>query len=294
MVTTLRDKVKGSTLYEKYLSNPKLKYIAPESRYRYLRTVNSFLRYTNGDLSREKLVKFMETLGEHSVAYQRWSYQVLKGFYDCVGEEWPLHPRELPPEVEPERPYLETDEAQRLLELAKVNIIDHAMFRLVLVTGIRKGELRELNTGDYIPPRITIRTKKHGEKRIRTLDEETVKAIDAYVDGPRRYWEGKHRGLGAPLFLSTRGARIPDSTLTKRFRVYMKAIGKPRGCGMHSLRRTCVTWESEAGMDSMRIQKLHGWKSSRMPEIYARLKPAALEKESYEGNPLIGGKKEGG
>jgi len=52
--------------------------------------------------------------------------------------------------------------------------------------------------------------------------------------------------------------------------------------------------EAEGGMDSMRIQKLHGWKSSRMPEIYARLKPAKLEEESYGTNPLIGGDRIGG
>jgi len=45
-------------------------------------------------------------------------------------------------------------------------------------------------------------------------------------------------------------------------------------------------------MDAIRLQDLHGWKSSEMPAIYARLNPVKLEKEAYEANPLIGRKRQ--
>jgi len=283
MVVTLSP----SRWYDVYLQSSRVRYASPETRYRYLWVVNSFLRYTDENLDQEKLMEFMRSLEEHSTSYQRWIYQILKGFYEEVGEKWPLHPRDLPPSVEPERPYLETDEAQQLMELAKANPLDYAIFRLVLVTGIRKREVRDLNVSDYNPPRVIIRTRKHGEVRVRTLDVETVEALDAYVNGKRKWWSGKYRGRDAPLFLSSRGDRLPDSTLTKKFSTYMRMIGKPKGCGLHSLRRTVVTWEAEGKMTDMEIQKLHGWKSPMMPAIYARLKPARLEKESYKVNPLI-------
>ena len=284
--------------YKHYVDNKKIQRLVPETRYRYLRVVNSLLAYTGGKLNKEKISDYFVYLEENnSPNYIRWAFQVVRGFYKIVHseEEWNslnIDMGDLPGETEPERPYLETDEAQLLLKLAGNNLMDYAMFRLDLVTGIRKRELRELNLSDYTPPRLRIETKKHGERRVRTLDVDTVKALDDYIKGPRTYWNGKHRGKDAPLFLSPRGNRLPDSTLTKIFRGYMKVMKKPKGTGMHSLRRTCVTWEASAGMDSMRIQKLHGWKSARMPEIYARLKPAKLEEESYLSNPLIGGKGE--
>ena len=285
MVSTLEPKV--GALYNRYLKSDRIKYATPETRYRYLRVVNSFLMYTLGNLSKDKLLKFIHEQDKHSSSYQRWVYQVLKGLYDSLRKKWPLHPKELPYGEEPERPYLETDEAQQLMELARSDPMDYAMFRLVLVTGIRKRELRDLNLSSYDPPRIRIETKKHGERRVRTLDEETADAINAYVTGPRTYWDGKHKGRDAPLFLSPTGNRMPDSTLTIRFAKYMRALGKAKGCGMHSLRRTCVTWEAEGGMNEMELMKLHGWKSPKMPAIYARLKPAVLEAESYGANPLI-------
>jgi len=282
--------------YKTYLNNKKIQRLVPETQYRYLRVVNSLLMYTEEKLTQEKISEYFVHLEENnSPNYIRWAFQVVRGFFKIVRseEEWNslnIDIGDLPGETEPERPYLETDEAQLLLKLAGNNPLDYAMFRLDLVTGIRKRELRDLNLSDYNPPRLKIETKKHGERRVRTLDPETVKALDEYIAGPRLYWNGKYGRGDAPLFLSPRGDRMPDSTLTKIFRGYMRLIGKPKGTGMHSLRRTCVTWEASSGMDSMRIQKLHGWKSARMPEIYSRLKPEVLEKESYEGNPLIGGK----
>ena len=284
--------------YKRYVENKKIQRLVPETRYRYLRVVNSLLMYTDGKLNKDSILEYFTSLEENnSPNYIRWAFQVVRGFFKIVRSEeaWNslnIDIGDLPSETEPERPYLETDEAQLLLKLAGNNPLDYAMFRLDLVTGIRKRELRELNLSDYNPPRLKIETKKHGERRVRTLDEDTVKALDDYIAGPRTYWNGKYGHRDAPLFLSPRGDRMPDSTLTKIFREYMKVMKKPKGTGMHSLRRTCVTWEASAGMDSMRIQKLHGWKSARMPEIYSRLKPEVLEKESYGGNPLIDGGEE--
>lgn len=291
MVSTLERKSK--VLYDQYLTTSKVRYLAPESRYRYLRLVNSFLMYTSGELDRDTLLYFMSTLEEHSASYQKWAYQVLKGFYEVTlgKDSWPLHPRELPPSVEPKRPYLETDEAEQLLSLARPDPLDYAIFRLGLVTGIRKREIRELNLSDYNSPRLAVDTRKHGERRVRTLDVETVNALDDYIAGPRMFWDGKYKGRDAPLFLSPTGNRMADSTLGKRFGTYMRSIGKPKGTGLHSLRRTVVTFEAEGGMTDMELQKLHGWKSNKMPAIYARLKPAKLEKQAYEANPLIGGGK---
>jgi len=287
MVSTLNPE------YHQYVESRKIRRLVPESRYRYLRVVNSLLMYTDGDMSKEKVLGFLGELEEKtSPNYVRWAFQITRGFFKIVyGEEkWKdleIDTDDLPSEVEPERPYLETDDAQQLLRLAKADPLDYAMFRLVLITGIRKRELRDLNLSDYSPPRIRIETKKHGERRVRTLDVDTVNALDNYIAGPRIFWDGKYKGRDAPLFLSPRGRRMPDTTLSKKFARYMRAIGKSKGCGMHSLRRTCVTWEAEGGMTDMKIQKLHGWKSSQMPSIYARLKPAKLEEESYEANPLI-------
>ena len=287
MVTTL------SPDYKRYVESKKIQRLVPETRYRYLRVVNSLLVYTKGDLSGEKISDYFVHLEENNSAnYIRWAFQVVRGFFKIVRseEEWNklnIDIGDLPREEEPERPYLETDEAEELLRQAKPTPLDYAMFRLALITGIRKRELRDLNLSSYSPPRLRIETKKGGERRIRTLDVDTVKALDDYIAGPRTYWNGKYGRGDAPLFLSPRGDRMPDSTLTKIFRGYMRLIGKPKGTGMHSLRRSVVTWEAESGMDVMRIQKLHGWKSSRMPEIYARLKPAKLEEESYQANPLI-------
>ena len=235
-------------------------------------------------------MSYLRDREEHQPGSVKWAYQILKGFYNETGKKWPLHPKDVDGGPEPKRPFLETEEAEAFMEMAKGNTQDYAMFRLVLITGIRKKELRELNVGDFRYPRISIETAKGGERRIRTLDDETADAIRKYVNGPRMIWGGRNNKPDSPLFLSPTGRRLPESTLTKWFRRYMRMLGKPKGCGMHALRRTVVTWEAGSGMTDLEIQKLHGWKSSKMPSVYARLKPEVLEREAYEANPLIRGR----
>jgi len=283
------------SLYKEYLETLTRRQVNPETRTQYLRVIDSFLKTTDWDLSREAFLNYLKFLQTSKTAnHIRWNYEIIHGFYKVLGVKIPVDLKELPQATEPQRPYLETDEAEKLMEMAKSNITDYAILRLVSVTGIRKRELRELNLSDYDRPRLIIRTRKHGEQRIRTLDEDTLDAIDAYVNGPRTIWDGNPRKpkTDEPLFISPTGIRLVDSTLTKKFAMYARALGKPMRTGFHSLRRSVVTWEAESGMNDMEIQKLHGWKSNQMPSIYARLKPAKLELASYAGNPLIKKKKE--
>jgi len=278
-----------SELLSIYTGSKRVQRAELETQYRYLRAVKRFLKFTEGDLSEESITKFLHHIeDEVSPTHARWVYPVLKGAYEEWDQKWKLHPKDLPYGGKPSRPYLETHEAEQLLSLARNDLLDSAMFRLVMITGIRKRELIDINMGDFHPPVINIITRKHGEDRVRTLDQETVEVINRYVNGPRKVWDRKWKGRGdSPLFLSHTGIRFPASSLTKYFRRYMDVLGKTGSIGMHSLRRTVVTWESLAGMDTMRIQKLHGWKSPAMVEIYSRLKPEVLEKEAYAGNPLI-------
>ncbi|GAA6166362.1 site-specific integrase [Sessilibacter corallicola] len=159
---------------------------------------------------------------------------------------------------------------------------NYLVWRLLLETGMRRGELTELKVEDvsYAEYRVAI---KHSKTLPRTvpISSETANYFHAYV---MDYWSQipqKARQHGY-LITSQKGEQLSEDTLNQIFRqLRNKVPGLPEYMAPHSLRRT---WndrfsrsidESKSGMSPEQEKqvrnRLMGWSiNSEMSERYSR------------------------
>lgn len=114
---------------------------------------------------------------------------------------------------------------------------------LLCATGIRVGEARALNIGDFDRDRglLTILHGKFGKTRVLPLRESTCRALASYIDHPLRPVD---RGSGAPIFVSSRRRRLAEPTLNEAFQVVCEKADLSRPWPRkHDLRHTfAVSW----------------------------------------------------
>jgi len=131
--------------------------------------------------------------------------------------------------------YLSIDEARRLLDaiansdsaLAKR---DHAMFSLLLGTGIRLGSLVALNVGGVNLTEGTVTIKAKGGR------EETVFLNARLCKLLVRYIKTVSATDGTPLFRSRNGGRLGPRQVQLRLKHWLKATGITKQLSVHCLR----------------------------------------------------------
>ena len=132
--------------------------------------------------------------------------------------------------------YLSIDEARRLLDaIAKSDSAlakrDHAMFSLLLGTGIRLGSLVALNVSDVNLPEGTVTIKAKGGR------EETV-FLNARLCGLlARHIKPVSATDGTPLFRSRNGTRLGPRQVQLRLKYWLGFAGITKPLSVHSLRR---------------------------------------------------------
>lgn len=118
----------------------------------------------------------------------------------------------------------------------------HTIYGLISVTGMRVGEVLNLDLGDVDLDRgiITIRNAKFGKSRLAPVHETTRVAL-------RRYREERDAFLGDRIvdafFVSTHSDRIVHTTLDLAFRrlttrLGLRGVSDARGPRLHDLRHT--------------------------------------------------------
>ena len=272
----------GDELYDQYSRYLSFLGLAAESQYQYLRIVDDYLAETGDDLTRDSVQSYMRKYEQKSGTYRRWIMYILKSLFENAKVEWPFVKRELPKLSKPSQPYLRVEDAEKLLAVAKKSsLLDYALVRLDAVTGARRKELASALLEDYVRPHIRIRTAKGGEERVRTLDDVTCAALDAYLK--------KRRSKSPALFVSSQGTPLTTQTLSTRFKALAKSAGFKKGTGWHSIRRGVTTWLFEGGMRERELQEALGWKSAVMPGKYVQLVAGNVEKQVIATHPFFKG-----
>jgi integrase/recombinase XerC len=173
--------------------------------------------------------------------------------------------------------YLSVDEARTLLDaiansdsaLAKR---DHAMFSLLLGTGIRLGSLVGLNAGDVNLAEQTITIKAKGGR------EETVFLNARLCKLLARYIKAVSATDGTPLFRSRNGGKLGPRQVQLRLKYWLGVAGITTPLSVHSLRRSFATRLYSKTGDLHLVQRALGHRHITTTEIYVRVEDKVLRK----------------
>lgn len=157
---------------------------------------------------------------------------------------------------------------------------NHAIVTVLLTSGIRNSELRELCVSDLIPEenRLIVRCGKGGKSRSAPYPPVAQSAVNSWLNDPLR-----PRDLPREAFLFGKGTdalswqmfgRSELSTLVERFT--KTVLGKESGVRTHALRHANASYLLDAGMAIDDIKDLMGHSSPSVTVRYAeRLRPTA-------------------
>lgn len=156
------------------------------------------------------------------------------------------------------RPYLYSDEEIRRLLRAARNMpyrfersalrpwTYHCLFGLLSVTGLRLGEVRnlELQDVDLKEAVLTIHGTKFGKSRLVPLHASTCQVLARYIARRNRHWAA--RPASSYLFVSNRGNRLDVADIHRTFYALSRQIGlrgeaSSHGPRLHDMRHVFAT-----------------------------------------------------
>ena len=139
----------------------------------------------------------------------------------------------------------------------EVGCRDRAMVALMVVCGLREGEVQRLRWVDLVtregsdgPVELLTVRGKGAKTRFVRLPEQVIRAIEAHA-------EGQHLDADCPIFTSVRdqtGRPLSTRTIRKRVAQYAAKAGLGHSVSPHTLRHTAITsWvRNGANLDQAR------------------------------------------
>lgn len=178
--------------------------------------------------------------------------------------------------------YLNEEEAHDLIESAKGNLRDYAILRTLAYTGLRVGELcnLEIEDIDFSEGVIHVRSGKGDKDRIVVLEEGTATALKNYL--ALRYKMGVKT---QKVFISRKNLPISPLSVERIVKKYSKQAGILKKVTPHTLRHTLATTLLNHGADIRFIQTLLGHASVSTTQIYTHLDNENLKKMYQKTKP---------
>ncbi len=151
---------------------------------------------------------------------------------------------------------------------------DRAILELLYSSGIRVGELTQLNCDDVDLELGIIKVLGKGRKeRIVPIGSKAIEAIRDYL---RRRGFSSGIGPNGSLFINTRSGRLTDRSVRRIVEKYGKKCGLVRSITPHALRHTFATHLLDAGADLRDIQELLGHVSLSTTQKYTHVSMGGL------------------
>ncbi|MYL34275.1 tyrosine-type recombinase/integrase [Pontibacillus yanchengensis] len=178
------------------------------------------------------------------------------------------------PQLEDKLPVsLSQGQLQMLRELVKGSLREQAIIETMYATGVRLGELVDMNRTDinWGDRSILIRKGKGKKERIVLFSHYCKEILTAYL---RERQDEQER-----LFLNSKGAPIQPRTLRKTFEKYTKQLGVK--VTPHTMRHTFAAHLAKKGLPLVYIQDLLGHDTIEVTKLYARLDEQA-RKTTYD------------
>jgi site-specific recombinase XerD len=216
---------------------------------------------------------------------------VISAYYEWLGSEMesPLpNPvaRIKRPKVRNERPRAVDDQTLATLVDGIDDERDKAIVLLLLYSGLRLSELRQLNKAS-----ITVRGRqmpagsiqyfgsgevvgKGSKRRSFLVGPKAMEAVATYVARSRM------KDDLVPLFLSSRGQRLSSRAIQQIVQKWCHGLGLPH-LHVHQLRHSFATRSVNAGMSAVVLQELMGHTNLTTTQRYFRIKPERLSREYF-------------
>ncbi len=157
---------------------------------------------------------------------------------------------------------------------------DKAIIELLYASGIRVGELVELNLDNVDLDEKTVRVLGKGRKeRIVPMGEKASKSIRSYVE--LRPALTPDSAKQEALFVNRRGGRLTARSIERMLNKYIKVCGLQKKVTPHILRHTFATHLLGSGADMRGIQELLGHASLSTTQKYTHVSVEGLM-ETYD------------
>ena len=144
--------------------------------------------------------------------------------------------------------------------------------RALYESGVRVGELVELDLGDLDLRGETVRVLGKGRKeRIVPFGSKAREAIGVWLPASTALRRPIARDARDPLFLNLRGKRLTDRSVRRLLDMYVKQVSLERKISPHVLRHSFATHLLGAGADLRAIQELLGHESLSTTQKYTHV-----------------------
>lgn len=221
---------------------------------------------------------------------------VLRSFYKhCVAQasvtsavidwlDYPLQPKRLRQDI------LSLDEANALLDVAaNKGGWQHIAVRLMLLSGLRAGEVAALEVGDVslFQREIIIRQAKGNKHRLVFFDPATKRHLTSYLATRRSATDQVDLLPAAPL-LEHNGLPRNTGQIYGAVKRLAKRAGIAKRISPHSLRRTFATRLLDSGTKGMNLKvvaELLGHSSLRTTAKYAQVDEQSLARIYHQAHP---------
>jgi len=180
--------------------------------------------------------------------------------------------------------FLYLEEINKLIETPTGHTIsgirDRAILELLYGTGMRVGELVNLNISDIDLYEKTVRVFGKGSKeRILPLGNPSIKAVKKYLTVRNIFRKNisiNKNDLDA-LFLNRFGGRLSVRSIRRLIIKYMKIAGLNKKISPHVLRHSFATHLLGGGADLRSVQELLGHESLSTTQIYTHITKERLK-----------------
>lgn len=162
--------------------------------------------------------------------------------------------------------------------------LDRAVMELFYSTGMRLGELVNLNLGDVDWNQQVVKVRGKGNKeRLIPFGERAKLAMDYYLK--KRGKPAVQATANSPLFTNRKGQRIAPRTIQRHINNYFKKLATDRSYGPHVLRHSFASHLLDRGADIRAVKEFLGHSSLSSTQIYTHIQPEKMKKVYQQAHP---------
>ncbi len=171
-----------------------------------------------------------------------------------------------------------------------LGIRDRALLEVLYGTGIRVGELEQVQVADVdlVVQTLTIRHGKGDRQRIVPLGQAASDWLKRYVDSVRPAF-CQSRPFERALLVVVTGRPLAQPQIRMILRNYRQQCHLKKAVTPHALRHACATHLLQAGADIRLIQELLGHARLDTTAIYTRVVPLDLKSVHARYHPREAG-----
>jgi len=153
-------------------------------------------------------------------------------------------------------------------------------------TGMRRGELVQLNTDDIDAYERTVKVVGKGNKqRILPFGKKAHQALERYLTVRKQLLKSESAADVNAVFLTAKGTRLYPSAVNAIVKKYFKEVSEIRQQSPHVLRHSFATHLLDRGADIFAVKELLGHESLSTTQIYTHVTSERLKKVYRQAHP---------